>query len=140
MLKTWHPASRPGTQATATTTVVSVVAVDGHDAGAVLALAACLAPTLGPDLATAIIEAARERAIRFEALHDADETTPVGAAAAINGHSVVVGNRALFERLDVRIERLGDGPERLRRGGEHVVFVSVDGGIAGFLGVVYATK
>lgn len=118
--------------------VASVVAVAGHDDGAIVALAACLAPGLAPALTTAIVEAARERDICVEAVDEGDETTPAGVAATVNGRSVLVGNAALFNELDVSLESLGDGPERLRRRGEHVMFVSIDHHIAGFFGVVQA--
>jgi P-type Cu+ transporter len=116
--------------------VASVVAVAGHDDGAVLALAACLASGLAPALTVAIVAAARERDIRVEAMDEVDGATPAGIAAAVNGRSVLVGNAALFNELDVSLESLGDGPERLRRRGEHVMFVSIDGQVAGFFGVV----
>ena len=103
-----------------------------------MAFAACLAPALGPAFATAIVEAARERDICLEAPEEADEVTPAGVAAAVKGRSVLVGNAALFNELDVSLDCLGDGPERLRRRGEHVMFVSVDGQVAGFFGVVHA--
>jgi Cu+-exporting ATPase len=123
---------------TATAKVASVVAVAGYHDGAVVALAASLAPCLAPALATAVVEAANERDLSVEAPDQLDATTPSGALAAINGRRVVMGNEALFHELGVSLESLGDGAERLRRRGEHVMFVSIDGHIAGFVGVAYA--
>ena len=60
------------------------------------------------------------------------------ATGAVAGHTVVVGDEARLAELGVSTERLGDWPERLRQRGQRVVFVAVDGHIAGLLGVVDA--
>ena len=60
------------------------------------------------------------------------------ATGAAEGHGVVVGDVERFAELGLSIERLGDWPDRLRRRGQRVVFVAVDGVIAGLLGVVDA--
>jgi Cu+-exporting ATPase len=131
---------RPGHSArqAATTKVASVVAVAGYDDGAIVALAASVARGLAPALATAILEAAREREISVEAADDVHESTPVGVVASVNGRSVLVGAAALFDAVNVSLGSIGRGPERLRRRGEHVMFVSIDGQVAGFFGVVHA--
>ena len=129
--------NRPGS-ATATTKVASVVAVDGHNDELIVALAAAVAPGLAPALANAILEAARERAISIATADDVHESTPVGVAASVNSRSVLVGNAALMNAVNVPLEHVGDGPERLRRRGERVMFVSIEGQVAGFFGVVHA--
>ena len=60
------------------------------------------------------------------------------ATGAADGHAVVVGDAQRFAELGVSIERLGDWPDRLRQRGQRVVFVAVDGQIAGLLGVIDA--
>ena len=57
------------------------------------------------------------------------------ATGAAGGHTVVVGDSARFAELGLSIEPLGDWPDRLRQRGQRVVFVAVDGRIAGLLGV-----
>jgi cation transport ATPase len=54
----------------------------------------------------------------------------------VGGHTVVLGNSALFADLGLSVESLGDWPERLRERGQQVLFVAVDGRTAGFFGVV----
>lgn len=58
------------------------------------------------------------------------------ATGVADGPDVVVGDAARFAELGLSIARLGDWPERLEQRGERVVFVAVDGHIAGLLGVV----
>ena len=60
------------------------------------------------------------------------------ATGAAERRGVVVGGAERFAELGLSIERLGDWPDRLRRRGQRVVFVAVDGATAGLLGVVDA--
>jgi Cu+-exporting ATPase len=119
---------------------VSVVALDGRDEAALLALAASLARGLDTPLATAILESARERDLHIGNVDWRHDTTSAGAAASVAGQTVVLGNAALFANLGLAIESLGDWPERLRQHGQHVLFVAVDGRTAGLFGVVDGGK
>lgn len=60
------------------------------------------------------------------------------ATGAAGGQGVVVGDADRFAELGLSIEPLGDWPDRLRRRGQRVVFVAVNGMTAGLLGVVDA--
>jgi cation transport ATPase len=120
--------------------VVSVVALDGRDESALFALAASLATGLDTPLATAILESAREPDIQIRTVDGFHVTTRAGVAGSVAGHTVVLGNPALFADLGLSVESLGDWPERLRQRGQHVLFVAIDGRTAGFFGVVDADK
>ena len=115
--------------------LVSVVALDGRNELDLLAVAASVARGLDAPFATAILESACERGLRIADVDRFDERTRAGVAASVAGHTVLVGNSALFKALGLSLERLCDWPERLRQHGEHVLFVAVDGRTAGFLGV-----
>jgi FtsP/CotA-like multicopper oxidase with cupredoxin domain len=116
--------------------VVSVVALDGRDETAILALAATLASGLDAPLAAAIVRSARERDIPFTSVDAHEARVGVGLAASVAGHAVVLGNATMFTDLGLSIDRLGNWSERLRQHGQHVLFVAVDGRTAGFLGVI----
>ena len=117
-------------------TLVSIVAVDGRDDGALLTLAAGAARGLDASLGTAILESARERAVEIAAADRVQQTAGSGVVSSVEGKTVVVGNVALFTSLGLSIERLGDWPERLRQRGQQVLFVAVDGQTVGFLGLI----
>ena len=117
-------------------TLVSIVALDGRDDDALLALAAGAARGLEASLGAAILESARERAVEMPAVDLLHETTGAGVVTAIDGTTVVVGNAVLFNDLGLSLTRFGDWPERLQQRGQHVVFVAIDGKAAGFLGVI----
>lgn len=117
-------------------TLVSIVALDGRDDDALLALAAGAARGLDASLGAAILDSARERDIEMPPVDQVQEAAGAGVVAAINGKTVVVGNAALFESLGLALTRFGNWPERLQQRGQHVLFVAVDGRAAGFVGVI----
>jgi Cu+-exporting ATPase len=117
-------------------TLVSIVALDGRDDDALLALAAGAARGLDAPLGAAILDSARERDVEMPPVDQVQEAAGTGVVATINGKTVVVGNAALFENLGLALTRFGNWPERLQQRGQHVLFVAVDGKAAGFLGVI----
>ena len=60
------------------------------------------------------------------------------ATGAASGHTVLVGDAQQFADIGLSIEALGDWPGRLQQRGQRVVFVAVDGRIAGLLGIIDA--
>lgn len=119
-------------------TLVSIVALDGRDESVLLALAAGAARGLEAPFGNAILESARERDVAIAAVGRVQETAGAGVVASVDGHTVVVGHAALFTDLGLSVESLGDWPDRLRRHGQYVLFVAVDGRTAGFLGLTDA--
>ena len=119
-------------------TLVSIVAVDGRDETALLGLAASAARALEPPFGTAILASARERDVTIAAADSVPTAGESGVVASVSGHTVVVGNAALFSGLGLSLESLGDSPHRLEQHGQRVLFVAVDGRTAGFLGVIDA--
>jgi Cu+-exporting ATPase len=115
--------------------LVSIVALDGRDDDALLALAAGAARGLEGPLGAAILESARERDVEVAAVNQVHETAQAGVVASVEGMMVVVGNATLLTNLGVSLDRFGDWPERLQQRGQQVLFVAVDGEAAGFLGV-----
>jgi Cu+-exporting ATPase len=115
--------------------LVSIVALDGRDDSALLAVAASLATSLETPVAAAIVESAHEREIEIQQVEQFHHTTAMGVVAAVAGHMVVLGNAALFRDLGLSVDNLGDWPERLRQRGEQVLLVAIDDRTAGFLGV-----
>ncbi|HET9361509.1 MAG TPA: multicopper oxidase domain-containing protein [Vicinamibacterales bacterium] len=115
--------------------VVSAVAVEGRDEAALLALAGSVAGGLDPQVAAAILESARERDIQVREADRFRDIAHVGVSADVAGKTVVLGDAARLAGLGVSVEGFGDLPERLRRRGEHVLFLAVNGRAAGFFGL-----
>ena len=115
--------------------LVSVVAFGCCDETRLLTLAAAVAPALEPSLANAILCNVRERGIEPTTIGELHESVSTGVAASVDGHRIVLGNAAFFAELGLPLDSVGDWPERFRQHGEQVLFVSVDGRTAGFLGL-----
>ena len=118
--------------------LVSVVALDGRDESTLLALAAGLARCLESAIGGAILESTHERPLHVCRVEQLRHTTGMGVAGAVGGQTVALGDAVFFGDQGISVENLGNWPERLRQRGEQVLFVTVDGRIAGFLGVLEA--
>src|SRR5688572_9562582 len=92
--------------------LVTLVALAGWDDADLLALAASAATGLDTPVATSIVDSARERHIEIRHVDRFQHTSGMGVAAAVSGHSVVLGNAALFSNFGLSVESLGDWPER----------------------------
>ena len=72
------------------------------------------------------------------AIDDRSDDELLALATRADGHVVIVADAPRFAALGLSIDALGSWPERLRQQGQHVVFVAVDGQVAGLLGVIDA--
>jgi Cu+-exporting ATPase len=118
----------------------SVVTADGIDEKELLRLAASLEQGSEHPLASAIVAGAVERGVRPSAAAGFASHTGRGVAGVVDGHRVVVGNRALLDEVGVAPGPLATRAEALRGEGHGVMFVAVDGRVAGLLGVTDPLK
>ncbi len=91
-------------------------------------------------LASAIVGAAVERGVELENVADFRSLTGRGVTGTVGGRDAALGNRALMEELHVSLGGLSDEAERLRREGQTVMFLAIDGQPAGILGVADPIK
>jgi len=63
-----------------------------------------------------------------------------GVVGQVEGHSVAVGNTALLDALSIEGNAFGKQAESLRNDGQTVMFVVVDGQVAGLVGVTDPIK
>jgi FtsP/CotA-like multicopper oxidase with cupredoxin domain len=129
---------RPTAKDSGKARLVSIVALDGLDESVALAFGASLAAGLDTPLGAALLDSARERDIHVRAVDRFHDSQRNGVAGAVDAHSVVVGNAALFGDLGISLESFGDWPDRLRQRGEHALFLAVDGRTAAFFGIANA--
>jgi Cu+-exporting ATPase len=111
-----------------------VMPASGQDEAELLRLAASLERASEHPLAAAIVAAAEGRGLALAETTGFRYLTGRGVAGTVDGRAVALGNAALLEELGVRPGL--DGPaEALRRDGQTVVFLALDGRVAGILGV-----
>jgi Cu+-exporting ATPase len=113
----------------------AVVTADGIDEAELLRLAASLEQGSEHPLASAIVAAAVERGVRPVAAAEFGSRTGRGVTGVVDGRRVVVGNRALLDEAGIEPGPLAARAEALRSEGQGVMFVAVDGRVAGLLGV-----
>jgi len=120
--------------------LTSAVAAPGVSEDDLLVFAGSLEMGSEHPLANAIVSGAQARGLKLVAVSDFQSDAGRGVSGAVNGRHVALGNARFFEKLSIGIGDLLTSAERLRKEGETVVFVAVDGKIAGLLGAADQIK
>ena len=91
-------------------------------------------------LAAAIVAGATARGLALAPVTEFQSFTGKGAVGKVDGHSVAAGNSALLDQLSIDPAPLAAQAEELRGQGQTVMFVAVDGQLAGLAGVADPVK
>jgi len=91
-------------------------------------------------LAAAIAKGAMERGVELVNASDFQSQTGQGVVGQVDGKRVAVGTQAFVEGQGASIGAEAGAAEALRREGQTVMFVAVDGHLAGLLGVADPIK
>ncbi len=113
----------------------AVVALPGFDESELLRLAAGLERSSEHPLAAAIVSAARERSLILAEPSAFQSLPGHGVIGNLEGRAVTLGNQRLLDPGP-----LLETAEALRRQGQTVVFVAIDGRPAGLLGIADPIK
>ena len=111
------------------------VALTGFTEDEVLRLSASLDQGSEHPLADAIVKAAREKGLVIDKVEGFESSTGIGVRGIVNGKQLALGNTALMNELNVQYESLQMQAEELRATGASVMFLAVDGKVAGLLSV-----
>jgi Cu+-exporting ATPase len=117
-----------------------VVLNDGYDEKSLLHYAASIERGSEHPLAAAIVAGAQEKGVSPKNAESFESRTGKGVTGKVENHSVILGNRALLDELGIDPGQLSAKAEELRRDGQTVMFVAVDGKAAGLLGVADPIK
>jgi Cu+-exporting ATPase len=120
--------------------LVMVDPIAGVGTPALLGPTASLEHVSEHPLAAAIVAGARERNLGLSEVSDFKSVTGQGVIGVVEGRRVAVGNMRHLEALDIDITALRGRADDLRRQGQTVVFVAIDGKVAGLLGVADPIK
>ncbi|WP_216647100.1 MULTISPECIES: copper-translocating P-type ATPase [unclassified Roseovarius] len=120
--------------------LVAVLTEEGHDEAEVLRLAASLERGSEHPLAEAIVRGAEERGVDFTKTEDFEAVTGKGVKGRVDGKSVALGNAALIHDMGLDSGALVDTANARRDEGETVMFIVLDGTIAGLVSVADPVK
>ncbi|MCC7240844.1 MAG: heavy metal translocating P-type ATPase [Dehalococcoidia bacterium] len=120
----------------ALTTVVPAAPIDEPT---LLRLVASLEKVSEHPLAEAIVRGAEERAVQTGPVTDFRSVTGKGVVGTVFGRTVAIGNTAMLSEMGATVTST-ERADALRRNGETVMFVAVDGAYAGLVGVADRIK
>ncbi len=120
--------------------LVRVVATPGFDESQVLGFAAALERASEHPLAQAIVAGASERGVALEVVASFDSRTGRGVVGEVAGHKIGIGNARLLDELGVDSSPLATIADEMRAEAQTVMFLAVDGQLAGLVGVADPIK
>ena len=120
--------------------LTSVVPGDGMSESDLLRLAAGIERGSEHPLAAAIVAGAQQRNLKLSEAQDFQSITGKGVVGGVDHRQVALGNTKLLEQLNIEAGGLIERAETLRKEGETVMFVAVDGRLSGLIGVADPIK
>mgnify|MGYP000045937535 CR=1 FL=1 len=120
--------------------LVAVLPDAGHEEEEVLRLAASLERGSEHPLAEAIVTGAGERGVTLAKAEDFEAITGMGVKGVVDGKPVALGNARMVADMKLDGGRLAETANARRDDGETVMFVMLDGKIAGLVSVADPVK
>lgn len=118
----------------------SAMAVGSYNDTEVLRLAASLDQGSEHPLAAAIVAAAHAQKLVLDKPEQFDSASGIGVRGTVAGQSLALGNTAFMQSLSVDATALASQAEQLRGQGASVMYLAVDGQLAGLLAVADPIK
>ena len=106
-----------------------------YQADEVLRLAASLDQGSEHPLAEAIVQAARDRGLALDKPENFNSDSGIGVRGLVAGRQLALGNTVMMQQLGVAVESLLPQAESLRAEGASVMYLAVEGQLAGLLAV-----
>jgi P-type Cu+ transporter len=131
---------KTGTLTEGKPTVESVVAVSGGSETELIRLAASLEQGSEHPLGSAMVAAAKTNNMTLASATDFQSSTGLGISGNVDGKTVSVGSEKFLEQTGVSIDALKDTAANLRRNGQTVILVAVDGQATGLIGIADPIK
>ena len=108
---------------------------EGFEENQILELAAGLEAASEHPLADAFVQAAKRLGVAILSVETFEAVAGKGVHGKIKGHDVLVGNQAMLEAFGVATGGIVERTEAFQKGGETLVFVVIDGRLAGLVRV-----
>jgi Cu+-exporting ATPase len=131
---------KTGTLTSGKPTVESVVASADFDESELVRLAASLEQGSEHPLASAFVEVAAANNMALTSASDFQSKAGGGVTGRVAGKALAVGNEKFLGELKIGVSALAPQADDLRRQGQIVVFVAVDGSVLGVIGIADPVK
>ncbi len=105
-----------------------------------LRLAATLENSSEHPLALAVVNAARERDIALGTAEDFDSPVGKGVTGRVDGHALILGSHRIMEEEKIDVSSMTGRAEELRNDGATVIFMAMDGRVAGLFAIADPIK
>jgi Cu+-exporting ATPase len=120
--------------------VVEIRPANGIANNDLLRLAASLERGSEHPLATAIVDAARERGLALTEPQDFDSPIGKGVVGTVEGRKLVIGNARIMAEAGIETASLDKTADELRGEGATAIFVAIDGKTAGIIAIADPIK
>jgi P-type Cu+ transporter len=120
--------------------LTAVLALARQSEGDILRMAASLERGSEHPLAAAIVSGAEKKGLKLGEAREFQSITGKGVVGVVDGKRVALGNRRLVEDLGTSVGELSSRAEELRRDGQTVMHVAIDGSVVGLIGVADPIK
>jgi len=120
--------------------VIDIMTVDEWEENEVLHLAASLERGSEHPLADAILRAAKDRKLNLESATDFDSPVGRGVTGTVGGKCIILGGPRIMTEQKIDTMALNDAAEAMRSEGATAIFISIDGKLAGLLGIADPIK
>jgi len=131
---------KTGTITVGRPTLDRVIPCNGYSEAQLLAWAAGLDHASEHPLARAIVAGAEQRGVQPANVTDFESITGQGVRGKADGHALALGNAALMSSAGAATDTMADEIAELRSAGRTVIFLGVDGQLAGAIAVGDAIK
>src|SRR4030095_1360547 len=91
-------------------------------------------------LGAALVDAAKERRLKFSELRDFDAPIGRGVTGKVDGHQLVIGNLRIMKESGVDAAVLAGEAQKLRQEGATAIFIAIDGKAAGLVAIADPIK
>jgi Cu+-exporting ATPase len=120
--------------------LMGVTAAPGFEENDILRLGAALERASEHPLAAAIVAGAEERGLKLPEVKRFRSVTGQGVTGAVEARTVALGNQALMDGQKLELGGLAQQADALRSEGQTVMFIALDGQVAGLIGVAAPVK
>ncbi len=120
--------------------LTSIQLLPGFEENSLLHSAASLEQASEHPYASALVESAKQKRVALSGAGRFQSLAGKGVVGEVDGHKIVLGNRALFEDQKIEIKALEEKAVGLRKEGHTVVFAAVNGKPAGIFAIADPIK